>query len=188
MPKSRVIFLGAQGGTWIIFKHWQHDKCTTSPTIELKKSSKKKLRLKISFWLSVLSPFFFDQFVRLTILHILRCCQPLTTGFLVSINFFSPTDSIRMQWNDVNNDVTVLRPACTSYGDTVLQYDSTIRRACWLVRHDVISLHSNRIHSSSGLGTRESGACFWIHLGTPGTCTLLLSTVPGMSFQTVMHK
>ena len=91
MPQSRVIFLGAQGGTWIIFKHWQHDKCTTSPTIELKKSSKKKLRLKISFWLSVLSPFFFDQFVRLTILHILRCCQPLTTGFLVSINFFSPT-------------------------------------------------------------------------------------------------
>jgi cytochrome c oxidase assembly factor CtaG len=62
-----------------------------SPTTQLKKSTKKNLRLNISFLLSVLSPFYFDQFVRSTILNVLRCFRSLTTGFLVSILFFSPT-------------------------------------------------------------------------------------------------
>ena len=91
MPKSGATFMAERDGMWIVFKifvYGYHAEMHVKSHYLVEKPTEKNRRLNISSRKSILSPFFFDQFVRREILHILMYCQSESTVFLVSINLF----------------------------------------------------------------------------------------------------
>jgi hypothetical protein len=69
---------------------------------------------------------------------------------------FLSTGPLRFHSFDVSAHVTVLMSSRSTYFHTVLQYDSNIPRASWLVRDNVKRVQPNRI---------------WIRLSLVGTAT-----------------